>query len=1272
MPSLDLTSPNGWNRWIFVRSSVDSVQLADAPFPPDYIPSSGFWLRGIINNCVIPWLNTFDSLTTFLVAGGSSGTVLGSVSGLSAVGSTFGVSVANQTFGIGRSAPAPEMGFCIGDLFKQHVYTRMDIQNNQGFVIATNVMVELLQNSRLKRIYINQGEVLGYRRSGGENLLTLDIYQNDPPMFSAGGEQLKITTENGISYTVNVLEIKSNWEVSISDPGDNVPKNGDFYQLNTTWCIEDPFLLSGNWFGSENDSWATSNKDANSGLGLFITSHISPYEEGRFLGVYIWKEYSKITTTTTTTTTLASSTTTPTTTTPTTTTPTTTTPTTTTTTTTPVVTLPQQPSYNVTMQNSGVYGWAFLDLGNDEYSDIYPDDKRYVEVILDRPDEDGATVKYDQRDEASVQDYDELLWNESTEYIRVEISSGGYRTRHNWYAPILKGSYLKCDNKYYKILNHVEANIIDVAIKAVDGITIFNPLMSQNYSIVNQYGWMISEHYDGYVDGSHEGVFKGEIESVVYDTTTDETSFNLNVYKDSYVSWAINNAFTPPDIDNNLISRYRDTHQHAIGEPLKDYLKYQDWIFVTDNGNEKYLISNIVFTESQPSTFGESYVVSVGVVGNISSFSGKDGYVIFDNDFETKGSFSKESGYSYSATVSAGADKLSGFVSSDTLCLDGEYRSNPYVLNVSENSRIGYCEGLYFGIDANGSAQSQIGELLLITTPFVSGGTTSLFHALREEDWIFYKDSVTGKMTIRRGSLDFKEYPMKTEISIGQSNLTENATVSSSSVVTLNTNEDRLKRLLIKVPSMVTGEKPELLFGIGSKDSVHGFIVEGDGVVDLQMLRRQGVVRNELPSSTYQDSSGNFISPVYIYKRDGYQNLDDLIVDVGMDTDNGPIFINNGRVHSVKAQYVNSNQTIDVEGVIDAHQLIDGEIIIFYNKLNSAFSITHGMYEFLNNSSDNGTEWSNRNSIMCSGTFDNFFEWGTPFRKSFQNEDDQYPMMILNSVEYLCSLYNPLSNEMAIFSRCFDGNSDYVGCFIVSVLSFLYKKQKCISENSAELDFLWRSPLLTDAFITDKNKSWTSSSNIINDGYSFVESPVIKEDEFYRILGPSVTNSQCVYIGEVGTPSVSILSDGTYVFFYDTADGIKALYSNDDGRRWVGSDLVYARNARSGMLIGSYLLYIAEYGIEFKRTNEAVFSSGKIISMKKGEGESVGFLEGNMQNDLDRIDHFLIGSGQIEYQRLSGYLTLEGFLKVFYYNNSNILVCMESFDTYIWSFADNF
>jgi hypothetical protein len=118
--------------------------------------------------------------------------------------------------------------------------------------------------------------------------------------------------------------------------------------------------------------------------------------------------------------------------------------------------------------------------------------------------------------------------------------------------------------------------------------------------------------------------------------------------------------------------------------------------------------------------------------------------------------------------------------------------------------------------------------------------------------------------------------------------------------------------------------------------------------------------------------------------------------------------------------------------------------------------------------------------------------------------------------------------------------------------------------------------------------------------------------------------------------------------------------------------LTYARDGRGGLLIDDYFFYVTPSGIEVKFTSYSDFSDDRTIAVKKAAGQNTSVIEVNKQEELDSMKHFLIGSGPIDFQRLSGYLTPDGTIKIFFYNKDNALVCMESKDSFQWKVADNF
>jgi hypothetical protein len=322
---------------------------------------------------------------------------------------------------------------------------------------------------------------------------------------------------------------------------------------------------------------------------------------------------------------------------------------------------------------------------------------------------------------------------------------------------------------------------------------------------------------------------------------------------------------------------------------------------------------------------------------------------------------------------------------------------------------------------------------------------------------------------------------------------------------------------------------------------------------------------------------------------------------------------------------------------------------------------------------------------MAIGTFNDSFYWGSPLKKSFDNVNDVYPVMLLNSVDYLGCIYNKNNNTLAIFSRCYKNKKPYVGCFVVSALSIANAPNYLCSNpdydasspDSTPMNFKWRPPLIP--YTTDQNKSWTDSGNIIkiptdSTIESFSLPSGLPADDFVRVMGATGLNCQFDNSKEIGITSTAILNDGTYVFFYDSDAGVKALFSNNCGINWAGNNNIsFTRNGVAGLWLGnSYFFYITPQGIELASITLGDLSQARDIDYKKKAGVNVSSAEVQLQNTIDTTKRFLIGSGVVDYQRLSGYISSTGIIKLFYYGSGNTLISMESEDGFRWNFANNF
>ena len=661
----NLTTPTGWNRWALARTTVSEVQLPDASFPVLYTPASGFWVQSVISHCLVPWFQVMDPFSAFLVAGGSTGSIIGSIGGLSVWEQLYAMWVAGASFSLFGTSPGPRFGYNVGTSFKQLVYVRFDIQNVPFMVLDLGHTIELLENSRFKRIYVKHGEIERYdiiEKSDGTKEYILNIGINktgitEDQKVEIQGTRITIISPDGTTFIVRAKSMTNNWGVVIEDPGDKIPSAGDFYQLDTTWVIEDPYLLSGFFEGTESDY----NAPAQSGLDLYVSDKEKPYEEGKILGVYIWKEKEAEGTEDAGNTGEAGGT--------------------------GGVTI-FQPDPGVNMRDDLGYEWDFLGFDNSDASQTYSDDIRYKENVFNEADEEGNVNRYITRNEASEGDYASLLANSTTNHLRVEISGGGYYTRNNWHAPALAGSYLNINYKFYKILAHIEANIIDVSTKSVDGQSKLPTLDSTTtYSIINQSAWMINENYfQSFPSFDTVGIFEGDVTEIDYDNKI----ITVLVPGDPKVARSEKKGFS-------LVERYK-TEIEIPSTMLKLYKKQQDWKLISNL--MEYQIDSIVFSDPENEDVPGPYEMTVTLKQEWINLSvGEKVYVSFDNPFKTTSGRIASKASTISLGVTAAAEgKLSGFITSNVLCLDGAYFSVPYAIDIPIDSRVGVCDGYLFGL----------------------------------------------------------------------------------------------------------------------------------------------------------------------------------------------------------------------------------------------------------------------------------------------------------------------------------------------------------------------------------------------------------------------------------------------------------------------------------------------------------------------------------------------------------------------------------------------
>ena len=124
--------------------------------------------------------------------------------------------------------------------------------------------------------------------------------------------------------------------------------------------------------------------------------------------------------------------------------------------------------------------------------------------------------------------------------------------------------------------------------------------------------------------------------------------------------------------------------------------------------------------------------------------------------------------------------------------------------------------------------------------------------------------------------------------------------------------------------------------------------------------------------------------------------------------------------------------------------------------------------------------------------------------------------------------------------------------------------------------------------------------------------------------------------------------------------------------RSLGSDLILSKDGRCGFFLGGLLFFILSDGISMKAISEMDFMDASSLALQKAEGNDISSVEINKQEYLDAIEATVLGSGKVDYQRLSGYITPQGVVKIFFYDGNSKLKGMESSDRRTWIVSDNF
>lgn len=1253
---------SGWNPWYWPKTVRDGYDVGSSPFPPSYLPARAFWTNTFAVHCYLPtpWISLLDPFSAFLIGGGVTGSLIGVIGGL---GAAEDILRERQTgsWGIGRTETGvPTVGFCMGDSYKEHAYFYYDVTHLFLNLILGLGCIDVFQRSRLKRIYVAEGAVVRFTSNpvpvpdssavAGDiqYILTLDVEGIVPPVTdSVVGDVIKIykrstTDASGATIPGSVLSYKiikllPNWELVVkkeSASSTEEPKSGDFYKFDQPWCIEDPYMMSGFWSGAQGEiPMATPDSIPFSPYKVLTTTHICPYNEVKFIGAYVYRTVGG-----------------------------------------PVIPV----AAGTPFAESEGKEWAW-DYYPGKISSIYRDspDRYFVVQHNDEtpPTTPGLTGTYigsslkqfPTATDTEVSDWKAL---DTVNFARLELANGGNSARQNWHSPILTKCWLEQGGKYFAILGQPESYVIDVALKDVTGSADLDTSSSAGGKIFNQYAWMINEDYSGFPLGLQFGFLYGNVTSAVYTPSDNTTIVQFDGQVGSYGTIAPNTHWAAPGLNpNSFYARFVKTYTDAggTGTPFKKmWQKFFRWRLHNEVYSRSFeILPDSVVIGGDPATvrLGDKVTISVKVIGDMSG-SRQAGFY-FDTPYDKMaGAMMPVCTFNFQQALETGSPI-------PTICVDMTYDTLPINVSLPANTIIGITGGTWWGLGAYGLSHilKQDGLDVFVTVPSSALGISSFYHMISQQDWIFFKDVNSNIITLRRSNLDFTETPTRSEISIG---FPESTGSSPSFPITFDTTKDRVRLIGMDLPDVGTASDDEfgpsaLTFQVGNTANYLGFESTGSGIFDFVALRDNGYPAGTVDYSKYKNN-GKFTSPVYIYtKRPDDESLHKISrLNLGISTKD-KLFVKNGSPSNISIEYVKNNQMLLNIPFFDSHHINDGEIMLIYGKNTHKF--------IMGTEEKDPSEWPTSESVYIIGTANNALNWGTPTVKHLSVDGDtnfQYSIMLLNSCQYLSSSYSNISERLVIILKCYhEEGVPFIGCLTIGKNSLAKDLSICTSPTDInDLSFWFRPSKIDPAVLSDPSKSYVKPEFVLTPSSTTPPTEKKPVDVFVRVIGPSAASCQITsdLVNNMGLLTSTILNSGSVAILYGAEEGIRMLASYDS-TRWEMSKIILARDATSPLVLRGSLFFITPEGITVKPNMAHMLYKASLVT--DSAGLSVTDIE-SIQKDFDDITPYLIGSGQIDSQRISGHISQNGTQKIFYYNNQNILCCLESKDLVLWKMASNF
>lgn len=1258
----------GWRAWEYIPTSftalgenntTESFKIAFGIIPKTLLPTSKFQIFSPISNCQLstPWSRMTIAGDAFPIA--ISGGLTGALGGIG-MAQIILAEKDNVTYSLtSSSGQGPKVAYCVGDKFSERIYVSVTAMKNPitGGTIVMDILQDVMQRYKLSRFLLHHGQIQNYYASNDpekkEEYVSLGI-TNLPESALKLTPSMTLYKNNGKTLQINIKGFLANGD-AIIEPAtstDTAPASGDFYILDKPYFLDDPFLLAGLWYGTEADNTTSGVQEEESGFNLPVISNQYFYTEAKFIGGYglVNKETGEA----------------------------------------------KAGGVGAPMTDSGEDVWAWwLRDPNDINSDSYKDTKNrpsitYVYEETPKDQKDASPVdesKYIPR--ATIRKTckkEDVLFgvkNKQTSHVRLEINRCGSTNRNNFHAPILQNEFVIQNDKYFKILAQVDGATIDVSYYAVDGKTELN--LDGKISILCQYEWKIIEHYSG---NNMEVYGRGKVKSITQ--TEDKTTLTIDVDK-AFMSNGTDGAirgggwtYLP---QNSFHKRFITKYVNSASKTENMYEKGQGW-YISNiyDLTKKFIGSKLLSVDDS-----DINITKLKIEGPRTDTLTENAQIViyFDEPYPKEGPYR------------GGTNIREDNSTSDAICLLGNLLS-PYVEQALPNYLLfGICDSLYWNL--GGSLLGNI-AMFFMSTPEGYLGLSSCFSYVPEEENILFSDYISKKVALRTGSIDFSEYPLKSEIALG---LPLPKSINSSEIK-LDTEQDRVSGLNIELPKAEdSADKGFITIRVGEKQNFYGTEISGNGQVKLRVLDDADI---SVESDAFKNGD-SIISPVCIYKA-GFNSINNHIyVPVSVNTDVGNLYLMSGIKDDSPVKnaggfinYVNESQSINFLSGCEIFVMPDGERIILYNK-RIVYEID--INEQKNNSGSNNTAWAFSNTCIMIAGMNGGYLWGTPFKKTPENKDGIYgiPIMLANCCEMLCATYSKLSCTLYVFAKCYNNDGvPYIGLFNINyndIFSAPIKETTDADGNKTEVQNpymlfgkpssspctsksvkyedlkdddmpFWFRPVKLGEHYKDKDFTYTATGNIPKLG---VEDPPLV-DLFTRVYGLKGTKSK-IEGDSWGTPSCYLSSAGHILLFIDSPVGIKMLYSYDQGHSWTLSKVILAKDGTNGFMIDDKKFYylspgqgIMEKDIDMRSLQTFMYLTSA-DNIEGGEGKQKENIE-EIQKEVDAITPKPLGSGVINSQKFSGHVTGSGSRKIFFYDSNGYLSCLYTNDSIAWDVANNF